>query len=225
MTNKRKLFERLKKEMIIGVVREESSIDGWNVAKTFADHGLGIVEITLTTPDALGIIERLATEYPHLSVGAGSVRNGNDAADARRAGAALLVSPHTDLRVIDHALEHDLFCVAGGATPTEIIHAWESGGDVVKVYPAVHLGGPDYIRTIRQPIRDIPLLAGGPVAIESMNAYYDAGVMAVNLGASLAVPSLVASKSWDQIGTRAERARKVVFARLGVPDTDSLPVH
>jgi 2-dehydro-3-deoxyphosphogluconate aldolase/(4S)-4-hydroxy-2-oxoglutarate aldolase len=225
MSVKKSVFERLQKEMIVAVVREESSSDGWNVAQTYARHGLGIIEITLTTPDAITLIERVAAEFPRVVVAAGTVRNGNDAATARRAGASMLVSPHTDLRVLDYATEHDLFCVAGAGTATEVIRAWEAGAVVVKIYPALHLGGPEFIRTLRQPIRDVPMLAGGPVPLESMDAYYDAGCLAVNLGGSLAVESLVSAKAWDQIGVRVERARKSVASRLGVHDTDSLPVH
>ena len=84
-----------------------------------------------------------------------------DAAMARRAGAKIIVSPHTDLQVIEYANENDMLCVAGASTPTEIIRAWEAGCDIVKVYPAHYLGGPDYIRTIRGPIRDVLMLAGG----------------------------------------------------------------
>lgn len=225
MSLKKQIFDVVRREMIVAVVREETAADGWNVAQTYAANGLNVIEITLTTPDALGTIERLRTEFPEVTVAAGTVRNDNDAASARRAGASMLVSPHTDVRVIEYGIEHDLFVVSGAATATEIIHAWEAGADVIKVYPAVHLGGPEFIRTLRQPIRDVPMLAGGPVPLEQMNAYYDAGCLAVNLGASLAVPSVVASKSWEQIGTRIQRARKIVQTRLGVPDTDSLPVH
>jgi 2-dehydro-3-deoxyphosphogluconate aldolase/(4S)-4-hydroxy-2-oxoglutarate aldolase len=225
MSRKKAIFERLREEMIVAVVREESGAEAWNVAHTYAQYGLQIIEVTLTTPDAFAHIERLAADFPHAVIAAGTVRNPNDAASARRAGATMLVSPHTDVRVIDYAIEHDLFCVAGGATATEIVRAWDAGADVVKIYPALQLGGPEFIRTIRQPIRDVPMLAGGLVPLEDMDAYYDSGCIAVNLGGSLAVPSLVASHSWDQIGTRIARALKTVKTRRGVPDTDSLPVH
>ncbi|MGH9456631.1 MAG: bifunctional 4-hydroxy-2-oxoglutarate aldolase/2-dehydro-3-deoxy-phosphogluconate aldolase, partial [Thermoanaerobaculia bacterium] len=141
------------------------------------------------------------------------VRGSNAAAEARRAGAQILVSPHTDIAVIDYALEHDLLCVAGAATTTEIIHAWEAGANIIKVYPAGLLGGPDYIRTIRQPIRDVPMLAGGPVSIEQIEPYLEAGAVALNLAGSLAAPELVRQRSWDQITRRAAMAVSVVQSR------------
>ncbi|MCU1228636.1 MAG: 2-dehydro-3-deoxyphosphogluconate aldolase/4-hydroxy-2-oxoglutarate aldolase, partial [Acidobacteria bacterium] len=178
---------RVVKEQIIGVVREDSVEAGEAVADAYAKHGIKFIEVTLTTPDAFELIARIAQRYAEndLIIAAGTVRTTNDAALARRAGAQVIVSPHTDVRVIEYANENDLLCVAGASTPTEIIRAWESGCDIVKVYPAHFLGGPDYIRTIRGPIRDIPMLAGGPVPLDEIEEYLNAGCVAVNLGPSL----------------------------------------
>jgi 2-dehydro-3-deoxyphosphogluconate aldolase/(4S)-4-hydroxy-2-oxoglutarate aldolase len=96
---------------------------------------------------------------------------------------------------------------------TEIVKAWEAGASIVKVYPADLLGGPEYFRTIRQPIRDVPMLAGGPVKIESIEPYLDAGAVAINLGGSLAVPDLVRARNWTEIGRRVSRAVAIVNAR------------
>lgn len=227
MSRRVEMFELLANESIVGVVREESSSAAWNCALAYFDHGLRFIEITLTTPDALSLIERLAahTAGSGIVIAAGTVRSGNDAADARRAGAAMLVSPHTNLRMIEYANEHDLLCVAGAATPSEIVHAWESGADIVKVYPAPQLGGADYIRTIRGPLPDIAMLAGGPVTLDQIDNYLDAGAVAVNLGGSLALPQLVAEKNWDEIGRRVRQAVRVVAARHGVSNDEHLSVH
>src|SRR4029078_2082746 len=96
--------------------------------------------------------------------------------------------------------------------PTEIIRAWEAGADIVKVYPAPHLGGPDYIRTIRGPIRDVQMLARRPGALDMIEPYLDAGCVAVNLGSSLAVPDLVRTAQWDEIGRRALVAPCIIHA-------------
>ena len=135
---------------------------------------------------------------------------------ARRAGARAIVSPHTDVRVIEYAVENDLLSIAGAGTATEIIRAWEAGSDIVKVYPAQFLGGPDFIRTIRGPIRDVPMLAGGPVPLDMIDAYLDAGCVAVNLGPSLAVPDLVKSQQWEEIGRRVMLATSIVQSRKDV---------
>lgn len=221
------LFERVRSEQIIGVVREDSAEAAAAVAEAYATNGIVFVEVTMTTPDALELIATLDKRHGEkIILAAGTVRSSNDAALARRAGAKVIVSPHTDSRIIEYANENDLLCVAGAATTTEIIRAWEAGCDIVKVYPAQYLGGPDYIRTIRGPIRDVPMLAGGPVPLDTIEAYLDAGCMAVNLGASLAVPDLVRSRQWDEIGRRAMLATSIIHSRQqGAQHEDSPYVH
>jgi 2-dehydro-3-deoxyphosphogluconate aldolase/(4S)-4-hydroxy-2-oxoglutarate aldolase len=220
--SRKELFEKVSMEQIIGVVREESIEAAESVAEAYARNGIRILEVTLTTPDAFDLISRFAQTYAALDVviAAGTVRNGNDAAQARRAGAQIIVSPHTDLRVIEYAAENDLLCIAGAGTATEIIRAWEAGCDIVKVYPALYLGGPDYIRTLRGPIRDVAMLAGGPVPLDTIESYLDAGCIAVNLGASLAVPDLVKSEQWEEIGRRALLATSIVQSRNADVESD-----
>lgn len=216
--SRKELLERVCSEQIIGVVREDSAVAARAVADAYARNGIGIIEITLTTPDAYDIISAVAQKYAgdDIVVAAGTVRSSNDAAMARRAGAQAIVSPHTDVRVIEYAVENDLLSVAGAGTATEIIRAWEAGSDIVKVYPAQFLGGPDFIRTIRGPIRDVPMLAGGPVPLDMIDAYLDAGCVAVNLGPSLAVPDLVKSQQWEEIGRRVMLATSIVQSRRDI---------
>jgi len=225
--SRKELMSRVCAEQIIGVVREETVEAATAVADAYARNGIRIVEITMTTPEALDLITALAArlEGQNVVIAAGTVRSSNDAASARRAGAQIIVSPHTDVRVIEYSNENDMLCVAGASTPTEIIRAWEAGADVVKVYPAQHLGGPDYIRTIRGPIRDVPMLAGGPVPLDQIDSYLDAGCVAVNLGASLAVPDLVNTQQWDEIGRRAMLAASIVQSRKNVAKRTSPYVH
>ncbi|HEX6177607.1 MAG TPA: bifunctional 4-hydroxy-2-oxoglutarate aldolase/2-dehydro-3-deoxy-phosphogluconate aldolase [Thermoanaerobaculia bacterium] len=221
--SRKELLERVLSEQIVGVVREDSAEAALAVADAFARNGIRIIEVTLTTPDAFDLIATIGQKYAvrDVVIAAGTVRSSNDAALARRAGAQAIVSPHTDVRVIEYAVENELLSIAGAATPTEIIRAWEAGCDIVKVYPANTLGGPDYIRTIRGPIRDVPMLAGGVVPLDTIEAYLDAGCVAVNLGATLAVPDLVKTQQWDEIGRRAVLAASIVQSRRARVNTDS----
>src|SRR3954447_2060746 len=177
MSLRNALLEKARLEQIIGVVREDHAEIGEAVTDAYARNGVRLIEITLTTPEAFDLIAKLAARYADIGVvvAAGTVRSTNDAALARRAGAQILVSPHTDYRVIEYANENDLLSVAGASTPTEIIRAWEAGADIVKVYPAQHLGGPDYTRTTRGPTRDVLMLAGGPVPLDIIEPYLDSG--------------------------------------------------
>lgn len=223
---RQELLSRVYSEQIIGVVREDSVVAAESVADAYARNGIRIVEITLTTPDALVLMATLAKRYgTSISIAAGTVRSTNDAALARRAGAEIIVSPHTDPRIIEYANENDLLCVAGAGTVTEIVRAWEAGCDIVKIYPAHHLGGPDYIRTIRGPIRDVPMLAGGPVPLDMIDAYLDAGCVAVNLGGSLALPDLVREEQWDEIGRRAMLAASIIQSRRMAEEPAAPYIH
>ncbi|HYC61050.1 MAG TPA: bifunctional 4-hydroxy-2-oxoglutarate aldolase/2-dehydro-3-deoxy-phosphogluconate aldolase [Thermoanaerobaculia bacterium] len=224
--SRKELLDRVHTEQIIGVVREDDAEAAQAVAEAYALNGIRIIEITMTTPDAIELMVALDKKYgPQIDIAAGTVRSTNDAALARRAGAKIIVSPHTDAHVIEYANENDLLCIAGAATPTEIIRAWEAGCDVVKVYPAQYLGGPDYIRTIRGPIRDVLMLAGGPVPLDMIDSYLDAGCIAVNLGGSLAVPDLVREQQWDEIGRRVLLATSIVESRRAVQLDDAQYVH
>ena len=221
--SRKDVLERVHAEQIVGVVREDTVEAALAVADAFARNGIRIIEITLTTPEAFELIATVGQKYAQrdIIVAAGTVRSSNDAALARRAGAQAIVSPHTDVRVIEYAVENDLLSIAGAATPTEIIHAWEAGCDIVKVYPANTLGGVDYIRTIRGPIRDVPMLAGGIVPLDMIEAYLDAGCVAVNLGGTLAVPDLVKTQQWEEIGRRVVLATSIVQSRKNRANADS----
>ena len=214
-------------QQIVGVIREDSAEAASAVADAYAQNGIRIVEVTLTIPDAFDLISTISRRYAgdDVTVAAGTVRSSNDAAQARRAGAEVIVSPHTDVRVIEYAVENEMLVIAGAATPTEILHAWEAGCDIVKIFPAPQLGGPDYIRAIRGPIRDVPMLAGGPVSLDAIEPYLDAGCIAVNLGVSLAVPELVRAKQWDEIARRVILATSIVQSRKSVSPAESAYVH
>jgi 2-dehydro-3-deoxyphosphogluconate aldolase / (4S)-4-hydroxy-2-oxoglutarate aldolase len=224
---RKELIGKLCAQQIVGVVREDSVEAATAVADAYAKNGIRIVEITLTTPDAFDLIATISRRYAgdDVTVAAGTVRSSNDAAQARRAGAEIIVSPHTDVRVIEYAVENEMLCIAGAATATEIVRAWEAGCDIVKIFPAPQLGGPDYIRAIRGPIRDVPMLAGGPVSLDAIDAYLDAGCVAVNLGASLAIPDLVRQRQWEEIGRRVILATSIVQSRKSTTPAESAYVH
>ena len=221
--SRKELLERVRVEQIVGVVREDTAAAAMAVADAYARNGIRILEVTLTTPDAFELMASIGQKYAQrdIIVAAGTVRSSNDAALARRAGAQVIVSPHTDVRVIEYAVENDLLSIAGAATATEIIHAWEAGCDIVKIYPANTLGGPEFIRTVRGPIRDIPMLAGGIVPLDMIDGYLDAGCIAVNLGGTLAVPDLVRTQQWEEIGRRVVLATSIIQSRKTEANSDS----
>ncbi len=208
MRTKQDVLSSIRDEGIIGVIRFERAELAAGTAEAYAQHGVKNIEVTMTTPGALDLIADLSHRFgpDGVVIAAGSVRGAEEAQLAHEAGAEVLVSPHTDPAVIEYARENDLVCVAGASTPTEIIRAWELGASIIKVYPARLLGGPDYIRTIRQPIRGVEMLAGGPVSVEELEPYFNAGVVAVNMADALAPLSFVEQNRWDEVGERVRHA-------------------
>src|SRR2546428_7997566 len=132
---RKELMAKICGQQIVGVVREDSADDASQVADAYAKHGIRILEITLTTPDAFDLIATISKRYAgdDVTVAAGTVRSSNDAALARRAGAEIIVSPHTDVRVIEYAVENDMLTVTGAETAAALLHAWDHGGDIVKI--------------------------------------------------------------------------------------------
>lgn len=197
---------------MIAVIREESPEHAQAVANALLDAGAPVIEVTFTTPGALDLISDLSRQR-ELLVAAGTVLSENDVAKARRAGAQLIVSPHYDHTIVSATLNAGLLSIAGAATATEVLAAHHAGAHIIKVYPARFLGGPAFIRTIRQPIRRVEMLAGGPVEIDEIEEYLAAGCIAVNLGGSLAPAEAVRAGDWEQIRRNAARAVAITTAQ------------
>jgi len=155
------------------------------IAEGLVAGGIQAFEITLNSPDAFGGIETLASRLgDRLLVGAGTVLDVDEAARAAGAGARFIVSPHTDPRIVEWAAVQGLPVFPGAFSPTEILLAWNAGATAVKLFPA-SVAGPTFIRELRGPFRDIPLIATGGVTIESAPAFLAAGATAVGMGSWL----------------------------------------
>lgn len=149
--------------------------------------GLKVLEITLTTPNALDVIAELSTE-PGIVVGGGTVLSAGDVRDVRRAGGRFVMSPVFDPGVVDEANLTDLLAVPGASTPTEILAAQRHGAPLVKVFPSGALGGPAYLRAVRGPLPAVPLVpTSGPTA-ETIADYLAAGAVAVGVGGEVFSP-------------------------------------
>ena len=178
----------------IEVTRDEVLEDGVFLCARFADRdpvveacraavrgGLRVLEITLTTPGALQAIETLASSGDAV-VGAGTVLTVEQAREVKAAGGRFALSPVFDPAVVTEAHRPDLLAVPGTASPNEIMAAHRHGALLIKVFPIGALGGPPFLRAIRGPFPDVPLVAtNGPTA-ETLGDYFAAGALAVGLG-------------------------------------------
>jgi 2-dehydro-3-deoxyphosphogluconate aldolase / (4S)-4-hydroxy-2-oxoglutarate aldolase len=159
-------------------------------ARRLSSWGVRCIEVTLTTPGALGVIEELAGRTGSEVIGAGTVITGQDAMDAISAGATYLLSPLFAPDVLEVGIANGVPVIPGAATPTEIAAAWRSGSAAVKVFPATSLGGPAFIRSVREPLPDIALVPTGGIGEGDVAEYLKAGAIAVGVGSPLTGSSL-----------------------------------
>lgn len=147
--------------------------------------GLQAIEVTYNTVGAEAMIRDHRGSVPDGRwLGMGTIRNLDEAKKAVAAGAMFIVTPNTDTEVIRYAAGRGVPVIAGGLSPTEVYTAWSAGAAMVKVFPAGAYG-PEYIRDLRGPFDQIPLVAVGGVAYDNVNAYFEAGAAAVGVGTTL----------------------------------------
>jgi 2-dehydro-3-deoxyphosphogluconate aldolase/(4S)-4-hydroxy-2-oxoglutarate aldolase len=198
---------------LVAVIRADKPEDALFAARAMAEAGVRGIEITFTVPDAARIIRDAARELPEsVVVGAGTVMGAAQAREALEAGARFLVSPILFPRLVELGHAENALVAIGGLTPTEIVAAHRAGADWVKVFPGESLGGPAYIKHLRGPLPNIPLMVTGGVTRENAAAYLAAGAQSVGLGSDLAPRNLI--RAGDHAGLVAH-ARSVVAAVFG----------
>jgi len=165
------------------IVRLDSAEEALAVSEAAIEGGIRALEITLSVPGALGVISTLAERYGDdgVVVGAGTVLDGPTAQTCVSAGARLLVSPNLNPAMIETANRYQAVTVSGAFTPSEIVDTMQAGADIVKLFPAEFVG-PDYVRTVRAPLPQAPLMPTGGVTPDNVKEWFDAGVVAVGAG-------------------------------------------
>jgi len=209
-------LERIRQSGCVAVVRAPSSEQLIDVAHALRDGGLPAIEITMTTPNALKVIERASAELGDDAViGVGSVLDAETARAAILAGAQFVVSPVLNVEVIAMAHRYDKPCVPGAYTPTEILTAWTAGADVVKVFPA-SVGGPAYFKAIKGPLPQVKLSPTGGVNLQTTGEFIKAGAEFLGVGGDLVSRQALAKGDMRFITTRAaEYVEAVRRARAG----------
>lgn len=211
MTVRPPLTPQLVRTRVMAILRSADASGLPAVARALAEGGVVCLEVTLTTRGALETIARLRDELgPRVAVGAGTVVTEAQARDARAAGAEFLVAPVVDTGVIRAAADAELPCYPGAFTPTEVSTAWRAGAAAVKLFPA-QTGGPSYLRHLRAPLPEIPLVAVGGVDLDRARDYLDAGALAVGVGSPL-LRGADRAPSPEALRALTERARTLLAA-------------
>ncbi len=189
---------------VVGILRDIPAGQEEACAQTAAACGLTAIEVTMNTANAAHIITKLKAVANPLGiiVGAGTIRTITDLENASDAGAEFIVSPTTFEKIIHRGVGLGLPMIPGALTPTEVETAYQAGATCVKIFPAGAVGGPSYIKDLRGPFRDIPLLACGGVNPENAGAYIKAGANVLAFGGSIFHKDLMASGNWEEIGKR-----------------------
>ena len=177
-------IDRIRRERLVAILRRVDDLDARVAA--LVDAGVGVIEITLDDPKALGAIER-ARGRGDVTVVAGTVRRAVQVDAAVAAGAEAVVGPGFVRAVVDRAAELGVPAIPGALTPTEIEAAWAVGAALVKLFPG-GLGGPRYVRDVLAPLAEVPLLVTGGVDAQNALAFLDAGAVAVGVGSALDDP-------------------------------------
>lgn len=176
-------LEEIKENKVIAVIRAETPDVALEFAKGCMDGGVKVIEVTFSFPR----VERVITELSKnddIIVGAGTLLNIKMVEKAIDSGAKFIVSPHTDEDIIDLAKAHQLPTIQGALTSSEIVNAWKLGVDMVKIFPASAVGGPSYIKAIKDPLPFANIMTTGGVNYDNFLDYIQAGASAVGLSSA-----------------------------------------
>jgi 2-dehydro-3-deoxyphosphogluconate aldolase/(4S)-4-hydroxy-2-oxoglutarate aldolase len=208
--DKQAVLARIREVGLIPVVRARSAEEAAVAAQAIREGGVPILEITLTVPGAIPLIEALARRFAgEVLVGAGTVLDAESARAVILAGARFVVSPALNLDTIACCHSYDVAVLPGALTPTEVVNAWRAGADMVKVFPAGALGGASYIKSLKAPLPQIELVPTGGVSLKTAGDFIRAGAAALGVGADLV--DLAAVRE-GRVAELTERARAYVEA-------------
>ncbi len=202
-------MQRIEACGIVAIIRANSSNELIDAAAAIQTGGVDVIEITMTTPNALRVISEVSTHLGDaVLVGVGSVLDAETARAAMLAGAEFVVSPVTKSDVIEICNRYGKVVIPGAFTPTEILAASETGADYVKVFPSSGVG-PSYIKDIKAPLPQIPLIPTGGINAENAAEFINAGASALGVGSSLVSSSILESGDFVLL---TERAKKLITA-------------
>jgi len=220
--NQAEFAEEIRKHKVIAIVRGYDSDTCLRLAEAYVEGGLHMMELPLDQTDArrrdeiCATLGRLVSQFRDtLTVGAGTVLTSEQLDAVAATGVRYVVMPHVDPELIAAGDGKGLGVLPGAYTPTDIVTAWRSGAGVVKLFPAFSLG-PDYVKSVRTPLRHIPLVAVGGLQPADVPAYLSAGCIGVGVGDDLVNPRWVAEGAFSKIRDAARAFAAAAAGRLSV---------
>ena len=215
------VIKQIKETGVIPVVRATSADEAMRAIDAIRDGGISVLEITMTVPGAVGVIEEISARYgKDALVGAGTVLDPETATACISAGARFVVSPALNLETIACCQKHDVVVMPGALTPTEVVQAWTAGADFVKVFPAGAVGGPSYLKALKAPLPQIELVPTGGVSLKTAADFIKAGAAALGVGADLVDIKAIREGQASLITERAKQFIEIVREARRLLDAD-----
>jgi 2-dehydro-3-deoxyphosphogluconate aldolase/(4S)-4-hydroxy-2-oxoglutarate aldolase len=213
---KPEVIQRIRDIGVIPVVRASSGDEAIEVVEAIMAGGISLLEITMTVPGAVKVIEQLVKRFGDAAVvGAGTVLNPEVANACIGVGASFIVSPALNLETIKVCGAQDVPVMPGALTPTEVVTAWDAGADFVKVFPCGAVGGATYIKSLKAPLPQIELVPTGGVNLSTAASFIQAGAAAVGVGADLVNLKALAAGQPEKITEAARAYVEIVRAARG----------
>lgn len=196
-------FEQIATGRLVAILRGDFGGRESELVAVLHEAGLTAVEVTLNSPGALTIIEKLATQFgTQMAVGAGTVLTVADVEQAAASGACFIVSPNRNAAVIAATKRLGLVSLPGCFTPSEIVEALDAGADALKIFPANTLG-PGYVKALRAPLNQVRLVPTGGVTPAKAREYFAAGAWAVGIGSELVGKEVLQAGNFELLQRRA----------------------
>jgi 2-dehydro-3-deoxyphosphogluconate aldolase/(4S)-4-hydroxy-2-oxoglutarate aldolase len=205
------ILSKIKTEKVVALIRADSPDGLLDCAKALAAGGLTSIELTMTTPGAIRMLEKATAELPDFLFGLGTVLDTETARAGILAGAKFIVTPATRPAVNELCQRYSIPVFCGAFTPTEILTAWESGADAVKIFPAEFFG-PGYIKSVKAPFPQIDFVPTGGVNENNVADFLKAGATAAAAGSSLVQARALKDKDWAAITAKARAFADAVAA-------------
>ena len=196
-------LHRILERPLVAIVRASDADVAEGIAEACVAGGITALEISLTTPRGLELIERLGQRHAgRVIVGAGTVLDSETARLAILAGAEFILSPTLDLSMVRICSRYQVVSMPGVATPSEAVSAIEHGADIAKIFPGDAFG-PAFIQAMRAPLPHLPFMPSGGVSLDNLGAWFESGAVAVGVGSSLSGPGLAGDLAAVESNARA----------------------
>ena len=211
--DKAETLQRITEVGIVPVVRAASSEEALRAVEAIKAGGVPVIEITMTVPGAVRVIEEVAARYgADVLVGAGTVLDAETARACILAGAEFIVSPALNLDTIAMCRRYGKVVMPGALTPTEVLTAWQAGADFVKVFPCDSVGGAKYLKSLKAPLPQIQMVPTGGVSLQTAADFIKAGASALGVGSDLVNDQTLREGLESLITERARRFVEIVKA-------------